>query len=107
MTQALYAEDAYLRSAPAELAAVTETGHLVLRASLFYPAGGGQPGDRGALYLADRTVTIIDCVKGEAGSIELVPAPDQILPAPGAGGSQTLDWPRRHQLMRMHTALHL
>ncbi|MEL6235366.1 MAG: alanyl-tRNA editing protein [Pseudomonadota bacterium] len=107
MTDALYAQDAYLRTAPADLVAVTQAGHLVLRASLFYPTGGGQPGDTGSVEFAGQTVTIADCVKGEAGNIDLVPAPGQNLPAPGASGTQTLDWARRYRLMRMHSALHL
>jgi len=47
MTHPLFRDDAYLKTAKASVSAVTETGGIVLNASIFYPTGGGQPGDAG------------------------------------------------------------
>jgi misacylated tRNA(Ala) deacylase len=53
-------------------------------------------------------VTIADTRKGAApGQIFHLPAPGQELPAPGERVTASIDWPRRHRLMRMHTCLHL
>ncbi|WP_118138558.1 alanyl-tRNA editing protein [Oceanicella sp. SM1341] len=108
MTEPLFRADAYLREAPATVAALTPEGGIVLEASLFYPTGGGQPGDSGRLEIGPRSWDIATTVKGGDGAIVLVPAPGgPALPAPGETGQQVLDWARRHRLMRVHTALHL
>jgi misacylated tRNA(Ala) deacylase len=108
MTELLFRDDAYLRSCKARVTAVDERG-IRLDRTVFYPAGGGQPGDTGGLRLADGTsVAIIDTVKGD-GTDEVihVPAPDANRPAPGDAVTAEIDWERRHRLMRMHTCLHL
>ena len=76
---------------------------------MFYPSGGGQPGDTGMLRLASgATIAIIDTVKGEGpDEVIHVPAPGAALPEPGAEVTAEIDWERRHRLMRMHTCLHL
>lgn len=106
MTEHLYRDAPYLAEAPARVARRTEDGGLVLDASLFYPAGGGQPGDTGALEWEGGPTVIGDARKGEAGSVVLVPT-DGPLPPEGTEVVQRLDWERRHRHMRMHTALHL
>lgn len=107
MTHALYRDDPYRRDAPATVTALTDEGGIVLDSSLFYPTGGGQPGDSGRLDWAGGGVDIATAVKGEGGAIVLIPAEPQPLPPPGTAVVQTLDWTRRHALMRVHTALHL
>jgi len=104
----LFRDDAYLRTATAQVLAVGERG-IELDRTLFYPQGGGQAGDSGTLTRANgERLTIIDTRKGDG--------PDRVvhLLAPGAplleaGEPVTLeiDWARRYQLMRLHTALHL
>lgn len=104
----LYREDAYLRDAPAVVTAITEEGGIVVDAPLFYPKGGGQPGDSGWLDRAGATIAIATTVKAEDGqSSVLVPAEPVPLPAVGEPVGQRLDWERRHRHMRVHTALHL
>ncbi len=108
MTELLFREDAYLGSCAAEVIAVDARG-IQLDRTVFYPQGGGQPGDCGVLRLADgRSVAIADTRKGESADEVLhIPAPGADLPAPGDAVTAEIDWPRRYRLMRMHTCLHL
>ena len=108
MTEELFRADAYVKSCEATVTKVDELG-VRLDRTVFYPMGGGQPGDTGTLTLADgRVVRIADTRKGpEAGEIIHVPAPDQPRPDVGAKATAALDWDRRYKHMRVHTALHL
>lgn len=106
MTEPLY-RDAYMREAKGRVTALTPEGGIVLDASLFYPTGGGQPGDSGRLDWSGGSFGVATAVRGEAGSIILVPDAPVPLPAIGAEVMQRLDWARRYGHMRIHTALHL
>ena len=108
MTEELFREDAYLQSCEAVVHAAGLEG-VVLDRTVFYPMGGGQPGDTGTLTRADgRTMTIVDTRKGAApGEVLHVLASGQELPAAGERVTVALDWARRHRHMRMHTCLHL
>src|SRR5687768_11203352 len=108
MTELVFRDDAYARSCEARVIAADERGSRLDR-PVFYPAGGGQPGDTGVLRLASgATVEIVDAVKGEAGDEVIhVAAPGTALPAPGTQVTAEIDWERRHRLMRMHSCLHL
>ena len=104
----LFRDDAYLREAEANVIEAAP-GRVVLDAGLFYPQGGGQPGDRGELRLADGTVlpivnTIYDA---DRKTILHVPTEGAPLPAPGERVTAKLDWELRYKRMRAHTALHL
>lgn len=107
MTHMLFREDAYRREAPGVVKGHTEEGGIVLDASLFYPTGGGQPGDSGTLAWDGQTMAVATAVKGQGDDIVLVPAEPRALPPLGCHVTQTLDWDRRHKHMRVHTALHL
>ncbi|MBI1416861.1 MAG: alanyl-tRNA editing protein [Limimaricola sp.] len=107
MTTPLFRDDAYLQQAQARVRAITPEGGVVLDQSIFYPTGGGQPGDSGEISWEGGAVRIAATVKGEEGTIVLVPEEGGTLPAPGMVVEQRIDWARRHRLMRMHTALHL
>lgn len=109
MTELLFRDDAYLKNCDAIVTAVDPARGIELDRTVFYPTGGGQPGDTGTLRLADgRTIAIVDARKGDApDSVWHLPAPDQPLPAVGERVSAHLDWERRHRLMRMHSCLHL
>ncbi len=108
MTEQLFRDDGYLRSCAARVAAVDGRG-IRLDRTVFYPMGGGQPGDTGSLRLVSgETIAIVDTVKGEGpDEVIHVPAPGSVMPEPGAELVAELDWDRRHRLMRMHTCLHL
>jgi misacylated tRNA(Ala) deacylase len=106
--QLLFRDDAYARSCAAKVTAVDARG-IRLDATVFYPMGGGQPGDVGILRLADGSaIPIIDAVKGTLpDEVIHVPASGAPLPEVGTEVTAEIDWPRRHRLMRMHSCLHL
>lgn len=108
MTELLFRDDAYLKGCEATLIAADDKG-LRFDRTVFYPSGGGQPGDTGVAKFADgTTIAIVDAVKGETpGDVIHVIAPDASRPAVGARAVLEIDWARRHRLMRMHTCLHL
>ena len=107
MTQPLFREDAYLKEATATVTLINDLGGIVLDQSIFYPTGGGQPGDKGQLSWDGGSCAIATTVKGEGEQIVLVPAEGSDLPTQGAQVTQHLDWEYRYRLMRVHTMLHL
>lgn len=112
MTYEIFREEPYTREAEAAVVARDARG-IVLDRTIFYPRGGGQAGDAGAIVLSNgASIAIADTVKGDAPSeIVHVPAPDQedALEAVTVGSKVALriDWERRHRHMRFHTATHL
>jgi misacylated tRNA(Ala) deacylase len=105
-TEELFRADSYLKECSATVVSADERG-IVLDRTVFYPMGGGQPGDTGALVLPDGgTIAIADTQKGDNGILH-VAAPNQALPAPGTQVTAKIDWERRYKHMRMHSALHL
>jgi len=105
MTELLYLEDAYLQSCEARVTDVDAEGRgIALDQTVFYVQGGGQPADHGKIgecaidgVKRDRESGIVWHSCGEEGD----------LPAVGDTVTATIDWERRHQLMRTHTAMHL
>ncbi|PTX56176.1 Ala-tRNA(Pro) hydrolase [Litoreibacter ponti] len=106
MTKLLFREDAYLKEAPGVVVSRTDLG-VVLDASVFYPTGGGQPGDAGRLSWDGGMCQIVDTRKGEGDAVVLILAEGATWPEVGTQVTQTLDWDRRFGHMRVHTALHL
>jgi misacylated tRNA(Ala) deacylase len=108
MTEQLFRDDAYLKEANAVVASHDPRG-VVLDRTIFYPQGGGQPGDRGELLLEDGSrLIIVDTVYGaDRTSIVHVLAEGTPQPAPGAKLIARIDWGLRFKRMRAHTALHL
>lgn len=108
MSGQLYREDAYLQEAVARVSGHTPEGGVILDRSLFYPAGGGQPGDSGWLSWSGGGLDVATAIKGDDDGISvLVPAQSDTLPAVGTRVEQRLNWERRYRHMRIHTALHL
>ncbi len=108
MTELVFRDDGYARSCTARVVVADARG-IRLDRTVFYPTGGGQPGDTGILRLASgEAVEIADTVKGDGpDEVIHITAPGSALPPAGAEVTAELDWARRHRLMRMHTCLHL
>jgi misacylated tRNA(Ala) deacylase len=108
VSELLFRDDPYLRSCAATVSAVRE-GAVELDRTVFYPLGGGQPGDTGVLRLADgAALRVIDTRKGEReGEVLHLLEPGVAPPPPGTALHAEIDWERRHRHMRFHTALHL
>src|ERR1700730_9032838 len=108
MTELIFREDAYARSCPAQVIAADDKG-IRLDRTVFYPTGGGQPGDCGRLRLASgAAIAILDTAKGAAADEVIhLPAPGAAMLTPGTEGSAEIDWARRQRQMRMHSCLHL
>ena len=108
MTELLFRDDGYLRFCNARVIEVDGRG-IRLDRTVFYPMGGGQPGDAGALRLpSGQSITIVDTVKGPLpDEVIHIPEPGSSLPEPGSELVAEIDWDRRYRLMRMHTCLHL
>lgn len=105
-TNELFRADSYLKVCDAEVSQTTANAVVVDR-TVFYPLGGGQPGDTGTLGWGGHTVRIINTVYGDNGDIEHVVDDGVALPGPGTPVTLAIDWDRRFRHMRMHTALHL
>jgi misacylated tRNA(Ala) deacylase len=108
MTELIFRDDGYRRSCNARVTSADRRG-IRLDRTVFYPMGGGQPGDTGVLRLASGPVlTIVDTIKGALpNEVIHVPAPGSALPETGTEVVAEIDWERRYRLMRMHTSLHL
>ena len=104
--------DAYERALTArvlDVAAGDGVPLVVLDATTFYPGGGGQPSDRGAiLRTADGRSWTVRAARRVGGELvhELEAPEDGELPRVGDRVAVELDWARRYALMRTHTALH-
>ena len=122
MTELLYQTDSYLREFEARVSAVdAENGRVALDRTAFYPGGGGQPCDLGALTFGDADLPVTKVSKEgdtvwhytgsplQPGGAESVWAAtgSPLLPGEGQGVRCTLDWDRRYALMRTHSALHI
>jgi len=107
-TELLFRGDAYAQVASATVRAVGANG-VELDRTLFYPLGGGQPGDQGTLVRANgERLPVVDTRKGEVSDgVVHVLGPGSARPEIGESLTLELDWLRRYALMRLHTALHL
>jgi misacylated tRNA(Ala) deacylase len=105
MTELLFRDDAYLQAATATVVQIHERG-VELDRTLFYPLGGGQPGDTGVLIRAGgERIPVTDTRKGLTPDsvLHMVAAPLEV----GETVGLEIDWARRYALMRLHTALHV
>jgi misacylated tRNA(Ala) deacylase len=107
-TEELFREDGYLRSCDATVIEINEN-KVVVDQTVFYPEGGGQPGDIGILTRADGgRVPIEDTFKAAESGLHYHVANSEA-PLPNLGERVTLeiDWSRRYRLMRMHSCMHM
>ena len=108
MTAWLFRDFSYQRDCEARVVTADARG-LMLDCTIFYPHGGGQPGDTGTLTREDgAAIPIVDTLKGETrGEIVHVLPEGALTPRVGETVRLALDWDRRYAHMRMHTACHL
>jgi misacylated tRNA(Ala) deacylase len=107
MTELLYQTDSYLKDFDANITSVLPPERaVVLDRTALYPGGGGQPCDFGTLMVDDVPYPVVK-VKKQGEDVLHFLGGDIPLPAEGSASHGTLDWARRYQLMRTHTALHV
>jgi len=99
VTELLYLRDAYLREFDATVIAV-DGASVVLDRTAFYPTGGGQPHDTGMLG----TAAVVEVRKDGDDVWHRLEGP---VPSPGDAVRGVVEWDRRHELMRTHTAMHV
>jgi misacylated tRNA(Ala) deacylase len=109
MTEKVFYQDSYQKTHTSEVIKLRDDG-VILASTIFYPLGGGQPGDTGKLTINGRDYPVIDtCYDEDCESIihffdESSDFSDISL---GDRVDMAIDWERRHRLMRMHTSMHL
>lgn len=107
MTELLYQTDSYLQEFDAGVVTVlTEERAVILDRTAFYPGGGGQPCDFGSLTIAG-VIYPVDKMKKQGDDALHFLGGTAPMPSAGTASHGTLDWARRHKLMRTHTALHV
>jgi len=108
MTEKVFYQDSYQKALTSEVVEVLEGG-LLLAATIFYPLGGGQPGDRGVLTISGRDYNVVDTRYADDGHniVHYLESDDLSEVRVGDGVDMQIDWERRHRLMRMHTSMHL
>ncbi len=105
-TEELFREDGYLRQCEATVVAAGDGGVITDR-TVFYPEGGGQPGDSGTLVTANgRRLRVVDTRKDGGGILHLL---EEGVAAPAVGERVELeiDWERRYRHMRLHSCMHM
>jgi misacylated tRNA(Ala) deacylase len=107
MTKRLYHTDSYQSEFTAEVVSLDKDNHgVILSQTAFFPGGGGQPADKGALsYQAFKSpVTKINNINGQL--IHFLAHSDP-LPEISTSLAGKINWDYRYQLMRTHTAMHI
>jgi misacylated tRNA(Ala) deacylase len=108
MTEKVFYQDSYQKTLTSEVVEVLDDG-LLLTATIFYPLGGGQPGDRGTLSIGGRDYAVVDTryADDRHNIVHYLDADDLTAIRVGERVDMQIDWERRHRLMRMHTSMHL
>jgi misacylated tRNA(Ala) deacylase len=107
MTELLYQKDSYLKEFNAVVQEIDDEKYAIsLDQTAFYPGGGGQPNDLGTLTFDNETIEVIGMKKSGDDVWHFI---DQhiTLPQPGTPITGKLNWERRYQLMRTHSAMHV
>ena len=102
-TELVYLQNAYLTSIEATVVDRRD-GAVALDRTVAYPTGGGQPHDTGTISF-DSTTLNLPSVKKEGTTVWHFL--DGEGPEPDTAVTLSIDWERRHQLMRTHSAMHV
>ncbi|CAN5782912.1 alanyl-tRNA editing protein [soil metagenome] len=106
MTEELYSRDSYMRTCDCTVVEIRDDA-IVLDRTVFYPRGGGQPGDSGILRWHGGEARVTDTTRSrDDGAILHTVEAQTSLPPIGSVVTAEIDWDRRYQHMRTHTALH-
>jgi misacylated tRNA(Ala) deacylase len=104
VTERIYSTEQYARSVDATIVDVDrDDGRVLLDRTVFYPGGGGQPHDVGALVLGDDRLQVVRVTQDARGVWHWL---EGGLPGTGITVHGEVDWDRRYRLMRTHTAMH-
>jgi misacylated tRNA(Ala) deacylase len=107
MTDLLYQTDSYLQDFDSTITSILpEQRAVVLDRTAFYPGGGGQPSDLGSLFIAGINYPV-EKVKKQGEDVLHFLGGDLPVPPQGSAAHGTLDWARRYELMRTHSAMHV
>jgi len=107
MTELLFHTDSYLKVFTARITGVDEAGHaVILDRTAFYPGGGGQLCDSGVLFTGDAAYPVVKVKKSPDGILHEITA-ESPLPPVGIEVRGEIDWVKRYQMMRTHTAMHI
>ena len=107
MTNPLYHLDSYQKSFSGRVTAHDGQNHgLILDQTVFFPGGGGQPADSGSLTVAEAEIRLKGVKRISGQIVHLLPK-ETALPKIYTELIGQLDWERRYQLMRTHTAMHI
>ena len=104
MTIELFRNNSYLKEHSSKVVKILPEG-LVFDETIFYPEGGGQPGDEGELNLGNKTINIIGTKYINRELVHLTEKPDQLKKNDNI--NFFLDWSKRYSYMQVHTCLHL
>jgi misacylated tRNA(Ala) deacylase len=108
MTEKVFYQDSYQKTLSSEVVEVIDNG-VILAATIFYPLGGGQPGDSGRLVINGREYSVVDTryADDRHNIVHYLEVEDLSAIQAGDAVDMEIDWERRHRLMRMHTSMHL
>ena len=104
MTVELFRNNSYLKSYNSRITEILEDG-IILDKTIFYPEGGGQPGDIGKILYNGKNIEIIGTRYQNKKIVHLIEKNnflkinDKI--------DINLDWDIRYSHMKVHTCLHL
>jgi misacylated tRNA(Ala) deacylase len=108
MTEKVFYQDSYQKTHDTHISDIVDGG-VVLESTIFYPLGGGQPGDTGVLRVGDNEYRVIDTrfASDRMSIVHYLDTEDSSGLKIGDSVGIELDWQRRHRHMRMHTCMHL
>jgi misacylated tRNA(Ala) deacylase len=104
MSKALFLGDSYLKESHANVVSVKDGRYVTLNQTIFYPKGGGQPYDTGKIIRETEVFNVVYVGRFQG---EISHEVDRAGLQPGDKVHCILNWERRYELMRSHTAAHV
>jgi len=104
MTDELFRNNSYLKEHEVTITEVTSDG-LVFDKTIFYPEGGGQPGDEGFITSGENKIRVLGTKYINQKLVHLVEETQDFKKKEKV--KLELDWSRRYSHMQVHTCLHL